>query len=329
MTPSAVSVIVEGDNEPHCPESEQLCLGLRGLLEQDFPLNLVDLIMVGGQEQIERWRRQTVGMPFARVRLIPAEGVDYFQMKQAGAELATSSIIAFVDSDVYPSPHWLTTLVETIESGFDVSAGLTQLRWHGMFGPGSPLMLALGSVSWGAIQGPAVGGETPAIGFHSNNVGFRADLLQVGWYKSGLLRACAAHGLFQSWTRAGRRVAFRPKQHVVHAFTPDWWAGMHARGGMESLLMRRLFPNWPHRWVSRLKPLEPMLTAAWRSWRDPKQWWRYGSAVGLSKARRIAMLPAVVAVSILTRSVEMLGAYRGMLRGDLQRELVAHRQAGL
>lgn len=332
---TSVSVIIEGDNEPHCPgamdgnnETEPLCLGLLGLLEQDFPLNEVDLIMVGNPEQIERWQRQTKGMLFGRVRLISRGDADYCQMKQAGAAMGTSPILAFVDSDVRPSPRWLSRLKATIESGSGVSVGLTQLHWHGWAGPQGPIMLAFASVAWGGILGTWESGGSRALGFHANNVGFRRDLLKVAGYRPGLLRACAAHDLFRSWIRAGTRASFHPEQRVVHAFEPAWWAEMHARSGMESMLMRRLFDDWPHRWVRHLGPLEPLLTTAWRCVRDPIQGWRYSTAVGLSRTRRIVWLPVLLVVSLLTRSVEMFGGYRGLIRGDLKRELATHQWAG-
>ncbi len=283
--------------------------------------------MVGNSEQIERWKMQTKGMPFGRIQLIPHGSVDYCQMKQTGAKLGTSSILAFVDSDVRPAPRWLNTVQETIESGFGVSVGLTGYHWHGWARPHCPLMLAISSVSWGGILGPSESGELRAWGFHANNVGFRGDLLKVAGYRPGLLRACAAHDLCRAWMQAGARFSFRPEQQVEHAFEPVWWAEMHARSGMESLLMRRIFCDWPQRWVRHLGLLEPLMTAAWRCIRDPIQWWRYGAAHGLSRMRRIVYLPVLLVVSPLTRSIEMYGGYRGMIRGDLKRELATHRLA--
>jgi hypothetical protein len=104
---------------------------------------------------------------------------------------------------------------------------------------------------------------------------------------------------------------------------------MHGRAGVESLLMRRLFRHWPHPWVQRSGPLEPLLTAAWRVWRDPVQWWRYASALEVSPARRVLLLPVLLAVSVATRTVEMIGGYRGMVQGDLSRQLATHQEAGL
>ena len=229
------------------------------MLEQNFPLKQVDLLLVGSQAQIARWNNERVASAFGRVRAVEAVDVDYFEMKQRGAAEAICPVLAFVDSDVKPGRQWLSSLVGLIEMGHVVAVGLTQLEWHGRFGPDSALMLAFGSISWGAILGE----HGRVLGFHSNNVGFRAEMLDFAPPRAGLLRACAAEELFRNFTRGGRTAAFRNEQKVIHAFSPEWWAGMHGRSGRESMLMRRMFADWPHQWVTRTGPLEPLLTALW------------------------------------------------------------------
>ena len=324
MAQLRISVVLEGDNEKHCPESNDgpLCLGIEGLLEQDYPLEHVDLILVGSAAQVERWGRRTETSGFGRVRVIAAEDCDYLAMKHRGARDAICPLLPFPDSDVKPGPRWLTTLVESLESGNAVAAGLTRMEWHGRLGPDSALMLAYGAVCWGAILGP-----DRVLGFHANNVGFRGELLDVAWYRTGLLRACAAQELFQAWVVAGRKAAFRREQTVVHSFSLDWWTSMHERAGRESLLARRIFPHWPHRWVASTGPLEPLLTAFWRVARDPGQWWRYAGACGVSKARRTALLPVAFLVSVATRGIEMWGGYAGLRDGSVSAQKALYLRA--
>lgn len=176
--------------------------------------------MVGNSEQIERWQRQTKEMPFGRVRLIPSGDVDYCQMKQAGAKMGTSSILAFVDSDVRPAPRWLTTLKETIESGFGVSVGLTGYHWHGWAGPNRPLMLAFSSVSWGGILGPSESAGPCVLGFHANNVAFRGDLLHTD-------RACCGHVLPTIFGDRG----CKPALGSPSVRSSEWNMYLNLRGG--------------------------------------------------------------------------------------------------
>lgn len=316
-----VSVIIEGDNEKHCPKSDDgpVCLGLAGLAEQEYPLEQIDLLLVGNTTQIDEWRRGIAAMPFGRVRTIAADGVDYFEMKQRGALEAVCPILAFLDSDVKPRRTWLRSLVDSIETGYDISVGVTRLEWHGRCGPDSGLMLAFGSISWGAIIS-----SSGVSGFHANNVGLRSEVLDAGQYRKGMLRTCAAQELFNSLRQAGKRAIFRNEQCVVHAFSLEWWAEMHGRSGRESILLRRMFRDWPHQWVRNTGPLEPLLTALWRIAQDPGQWWRYAGAVNISRARRVLLFPLLLTVSVATRGTEMIGGYAGMLDGSLAREMPMH-----
>jgi hypothetical protein len=308
--PLRISVILEGDNEQHCPENESgpICLGLAGLLEQQFPLEQVELLLVGNQWQLERWERVLSGTAIGSMTAIPVVSEEYVEMKDQGSAAASCPLVALLDSDVRPGPKWLGSIVSTLEEDAEIASGLTQLEWHGKFGPDSALMLAIGSISWGGILG-----ASGILGFHANNCGFKADLKRVAWYRAGLLRACAAEELFRAWTAAGARAKFQSEQRVVHAFSLGWWAGMHARSGRESIELRRMFTDWPHQWVRQTGPLEPVLTALWRIANDPGQWFRYTKAAGVSSVKRFLYLPVLVGASLATRGVEMIGGYRCLL----------------
>lgn len=129
--------------------------------------------------------------------------------------------------------------------------------------------------------------------------GLRAALLENRVPPKGMLRACAAQNLFRRWQSAGQRVGFSQGQAVVHAFSLSWWYEMHKRSGVEALQLRRMFPDWPHRWVQRLGWL-----------RDFPQFLRYAAQCVYSPAQRFATLPLFAIVSLATRGVEAMGAYR-------------------
>jgi hypothetical protein len=88
-----------------------------------------------------------------------------------------------------------------------------------------------------------------------------------------------------------------------------------------------MFAAWPHQWVTRTGPLEPLLTALWRVACDPGQWWRYGEAAGVSRTRRVLLLPLLLLVSLATRGTEMYGGFKGLLDGSMRRETAVHLQA--
>lgn len=45
-------------------------------------------------------------------RVLIAEGLHYYELKNYGAEKATGDIVIFVDSDVIPEPKWLDNLID-------------------------------------------------------------------------------------------------------------------------------------------------------------------------------------------------------------------------
>lgn len=321
-----VSIILEGDNEKHCPVDTESagevarCLGLEGLLQQDFPLNEAELILVGTADQTRRWAEQAKPGGFAAIHQVAIPGEDYFEMKLAGKQVASAPLLAIVDSDVFPQRKWLSALVGNLEQGHDISAGLTRLHWHGLAKPESPLMLCQGAISWGAILRE----DGSASGFHANNVGLRASLFDGLVTAKGLFRACAAHHLMDRWRNEGKRIAFSSDQCVVHAFSLDWWFHMHARTGIEAMLLRRMLPDWPHQWVAKLGWLEPLPTCAWRFVHDTPQWWRYAQACGVGPLARIITWPLFLLVSALTRGVGIWGAYSVLLSGNWKREVATH-----
>jgi glycosyltransferase involved in cell wall biosynthesis len=302
-----VSVVIEGYNE-------SLDLGsaddtMAALLRQEFPLGEVEVILVGSARQADAWRvKYGDGAPFARVLALPADGVHYYGLKNEGVRHARAEILALIDSDARPEPGWLASLVAAIEDGAEVSVGITLFRGEDGREPGHPLLQAAASISWGFVVPHGAVADAPPAGFLSHNVGFRAATFRRHAYRTDLGRTCAGSLLFVALRASGARIVFTPRQRVAHVFSLSWWVlRLHRRFGYEVILLRRLAETRRHGWLARLRWLEPPLTALWHVALDVPQWRRFSRASGLSPARRVLVLPVVVAMSLLARGGEMIG----------------------
>jgi glycosyltransferase involved in cell wall biosynthesis len=315
-----VSVVVEGYNESldlGCVD-DTMC----GLARQSFPLDAVEVILVGTAAQAREWQRTYAsGMPFRRVEAVGADGAHYYQLKNVGAQQAAGEIIAFIDSDTCPEPGWLEAIASGIRSGADAVAGLSLFRSDSGFGPYAAAMEAAASISWGFVVGGQTRARSPrARGFLSHNVGFRAETFRRHPYRTDLGRTCAGSFLYRTLTQSGATIVLQPAQRVAHTFSLRWWLSrLHVRFGYEVYLLRRLNDAAAARWVMRLSVLEPLLTMVWHSLLDVPQWLRFSRLLGAGATRRIALLPLVVGMSLAARGAEMVGMYRAILSPEAMR----------
>lgn len=306
-----VSVVIEGYNE-------SLDLGsaddvMEGLRTQRFPLGDVEVLLVGSRDQCAHWsERFGAPHPFRAIRTVEAEGQHYYALKNRGADAARGEIVALLDSDVIPEPAWLPTLVASIESGVDVSGGLSLFRGEDGRPPDHPVLRAAASISWGFVLGPDAGdGRLEAAGFLSHNVGFRAGVLERFRYREDLGRTCAGSLLFDELCEAETRIRIDPRQRVAHVFDERWWlTRLHQRFGYEVHRLKRLDDDAAHRWVTRWPLLEPLLTSAWHVALDLRRWWRFGRCMGTGAARRLATYPLLLLLSVAARGSEAVGMYR-------------------
>lgn len=293
-----MSIIVEGYNEKLSFESIDT---LKGLKRQTFPLDQVELILVGDSQQAGRWRETGARSPFFGVKVVAADGAHYFQLKNLGAQAASGEILVFTDSDVYADANWLATIVEGIRKGAEVVGGVTLFGSKGGRSRSHPVLLAAGSITWGGNV------------FQAHNVGIRADTFRRHRYRVDLGRTGAGYLQYRELARSGARMVLQPEQRVWHSFTPRWWLLVNVRYGYESMLLRRLDESWPHRWVAKTSVFEPLLTTLWRIALDVPQWFRYGRRVGLRMRTRVVLLPLLVAMSVVARGLQMVGMYASLL----------------
>ncbi len=315
-----ISVLIEGYND-------SLDLGsaietVQALTEQTYPLERVEIILTGNQQQASRWREALAQEH--RFHGLKVIGVDahYYQLKNLAAEASSGEILAFTDSDALADRNWLETIARGIEGGATAVAGLTQFRPEKGPARFPGLLNIAASISWGFIV-PQPG--EAARGFLSHNFGIRRSAFERIRYREDLGRTCAGSFLYQDLLRSGISVTFQPGQRVRHVFTWAWWVRrLHVRFGYEVYLLRRLNPSARYGWTQRLWLLEPAATMAWHVLLDVPQWFRFSQYLfsqqpGWSWLRRAAYVPAVLVVSLAARGAEAWGMYSTMLNPERMR----------
>ncbi len=213
-----VSVVIEGYNELKLATSVTDVLD--ALAAQDYPLDRVELILVGREEQYREWRQSTQRQEFARVVIVEAEGALYYELKNVGVSRASGEIIAFADSDVHPSPGWLPSIVRAIGEGADVTAGISTF-WSRRPLP-EALLEAAASVSFGHTVGRRNGVRYDAGGVVAHNLAGRADVLRSLPFRTDQMgRNCCVAFFYADVRDAGLRIELVPGQRSFHSFSPE------------------------------------------------------------------------------------------------------------
>jgi hypothetical protein len=307
-----VSVVIEGYNEEATALST-LPDTVGALLEQDFPLDQVELIMLGSPEQTEYWKTLNPGgQSFFCVKMIPVKPGDchYWTLKNMGATFADGEIIAHTDSDAFPGPHWLSSLVRGIQSGADVSVGPTLYRTEHQTSD-SPWMLAAALPTWSLMVARTSDGPEPRAGcIMGHNVALRRAVFQEHGFQTGR-RSYSSALLYFELARAGVKIAFQPEQKVAHSVTWRWWLGRkHFRTGWETYIGRSADKDWPRiPALEKVKIVEPIVLRMGMVCRDARHWFRFAPVVGLSRSRTILLFPVAVLASLAARTAEMVGMY--------------------
>jgi len=308
-----ISIVIEAYNEENnalAPPADTL----NALRKQGFPLEQVELVLLGSPQQIECWDGLNVADGgFGRVRLVPVSPTEchYWQLKNKGAEAAEGEFLAFIDCDALPGPRWLPALAEALLSGADVSVGVSQYRTERL-DCNSSLMLAAALPSW-AFQ--LARSETPkASALMAHNLAIRRDLLLQHPFRI-LKRSFASSLLYFELVRCGAKFSFQPEQKVAHGMTFRWWLSrMHFRRGWETYLGRNCDPDWPRSpRLEKMKFIEPIVLRMGLVFRDARHWFRYSRVIGVGRFRALYLFPLVVTASFAARSAEMAGMYAALL----------------
>jgi hypothetical protein len=312
-----ISVIVEGYNESqnlgHASDT------IAALEAQDFPLDQVELIMMGSGQQVAAWERGgfVPSTRFAAVRFVGDDDAHYLQLKNRGAQAANGDILAFTDSDVRISTDWLSSIVSAMKDGAVVSAGLSTFVDRDGVDSRPASRLVAGSITWGWTVGK---GKDPTTGMRlaggslDHNLAIRREVFVANLYEESNGRLMGSPLLFSRLRSLGHVPVLNARQQAAHYFDWRFWlVNLHVRYGYETYMLRRIDPNFPNRWLTRFRALEPVAAMGWRVLLDLPQWWRYSGALGLPRRRRLSLMPLVVALSTVARGAEAIGMWTTMI----------------
>jgi glycosyltransferase involved in cell wall biosynthesis len=205
-----VSVVVECVTTSEEVRRGSLVLDLERPLEaierQTYPRDAFEIIVVIGAG-VEASDVETVQQRYPSVRVLRAPTSNYFGTKNAGAEAARGSIVAFVDGDCEPAPDWLERIVGPFENGADVVAGRT--LYSGDTWIGRTL-----SVPDFSVVGKEAG---EASLFTVNNFALRRDVLLRYPFDARVRRHGGCYFLYHTLRAEGVRTRYERRAIVMHA----------------------------------------------------------------------------------------------------------------
>lgn len=147
----------------------------------------------------------------ALARLLPdADGHHYYEMKNAGARLASRSTIVFLDSDVVPEAGWLRGLLEAAAApDRPVVCGNTYVeptRWYGK----------IFAMIWFFPLRSESGATKEAYWFYANNVAFPREVLAAHPFPQAPTFRGQCSLLAEELRQAGTRMLLVGSSRVKH-----------------------------------------------------------------------------------------------------------------
>jgi glycosyltransferase involved in cell wall biosynthesis len=312
----AVSIVVEAYNEEAnglAPPDDTI----QALLGQSFPLEQVELILIGSQRQIAEWQRVYPDLPrFQWIKMLPvdAENSHYWQLKNRAAEYAEGEILALIDCDALPGPHWLSSGVAALLEGADASVGPSLYRTEKLASD-SPWMMAAALPSWSfGLAITSSPNDLTANALMAHNLIIRRDWLLRHPFQI-LRRSFVSSLQFFVLRRAGAKFSYTPDQRVAHGVNFRWWLSrMHFRRGWETYEGRRADSSWPRlSALQKLPWIEPVALRMGLVCRDSRHWFRFSRVLGVTRLRAALLFPLAVLASFLARTSEMIGMYAALI----------------
>jgi GT2 family glycosyltransferase len=259
-----VSVVV-------CSQNGAGTLGqcLDGLQRLEYPNFEIIVVNDGSTDATEE-----IARAFG-VRLITTENRGLSSARNAGLEVATGGIVAYIDDDAYPDPHWLTYLAASFMNTSHVAAGGPNMPPAGdgvvaecvAAAPGGPIHVLLSDREAEHIPGC--------------NMAFRRDaLLAIGGFDPQFRVAGDDVDICWRLQERGWTLGFSPAAAVWHHrrdSVKGYWKQQRGYGRAEALLERK----WPERynaaghltWAGHVYGSAPTGRPAWRRWRIYQGTW--------------------------------------------------------
>lgn len=286
-----VSVVVTADGPaPRLQET------LSSLLDQDFPSEQAEILVC--HHGLDETTLTAVQDRYPSVERLEAPDGGYYYLKNFGIQRARGEFIALADSDCVYSRQWLRRIVEALEAGADVSCGLTRLEGHS-------LLRRLCSFY---DQHQMLVRLSPRLRrFVSNNVGFRATVLQDCLYDSRFDRTGGCVHLAERLVRRDIQLRFTREQVALHHFygyaRHTWKQAICS--GYDFFHTREVDPQMPLAALTRLPLLAPPLLSTSFVLADLLNVVQNRGVLGI----RWYEVPAYAAFSLTVRPIEMVGMY--------------------
>jgi GT2 family glycosyltransferase len=217
--------------------SRTLCATLEGIERLEYPELEVIVVDDGSTDDTA-----AVVAQFEGVRLIRTPNAGLASARNVGAAAATGEIIAYLDADAWPDPHWLHYLADTFDRTSSGAVG----------GPNIPPPGA-GAVAEGVARSPGgpihvLVSDTEAEHIPGCNFSIRKDVLEgLGGFDRQFRSAGDDVDLCWRLQEAGHRIGFNPAAMVWHHrrnSVREYWRQQRGYGRAEALLERK----WPHRY---------------------------------------------------------------------------------
>ncbi len=261
-----------------------------------------------GATEIESLAQQYPNVDVVRVR---STGV--FGMNNAALGRATGRNIAYLHSDVVPSPTWAERLVRAIEDGADVSVG------HTVYAPTTLLARTMSLFDFGHVQRGTDGRATNII---SNSLALRRDVALAHRFEDLAGSSGGCYLLARQLERAGRIAVYVPEATAAHDddISGVGFVRKRLRVGSDLVKLVRLDGAGviEERGLLRLGPLSPLAVGTSRVLFDLRRFARYRHELGI----RPYEFPYFVGASVVMRSIELVGVAVEMARpGALGRRL--------
>jgi len=316
MTQPLVSVVVETvtarENSTTGSLADALAASFAALGRQTYPHDLIETIVVLDHEIDPRMADEVRGRYPAAVKLVYSPEHNYFAAKNAGARLASGSIVALLDADCAPAPDWVQMLVSGFESDVAAVAGRTRYAGDSRF-----------ARTFSVPDFANVLEDTPGVasGFLVNNVAFRRDVLLAHPFETRIRRNGGCYLLYHQLRAAGARIVYEPRAVVAHGLDIRGlgFVRKHFDRGYDGVSVDRLDDRAVLRGTRLFRRLGGLALVAIVGRRIVVDWARlarHRRQIGVSPVA----LPYFAAVVLGTRLIELSGGLTAILNSRASRE---------
>jgi len=308
MTQPLVSVVVETvtarENSTTGSLADALAASFAALGRQTYPHDLIETIVVLDHEIDPRMADEVRGR-YPAVKLVYSPEHNYFAAKNAGASLASGSIVALLDADCAPAPDWVQMLVSGFESDVAAVAGRTRYAGDSRFAR----TFSVPDFANVLEDAPGV-----ASGFLVNNVAFRRDVLLAHPFETRIRRNGGCYLLYHQLRAAGARIVYEPRAVVAHGLDIRGlgFVRKHFDRGYDGVSVYRLDDRAVLRGTRLFRRLGGLALVGIVGRRIVADW------VRLARQRRQIGIPAVAvpycgAVALVTRLIELAGGLMAVI----------------